>query len=93
MNIFQRGGSSSRSTPADPSQTLLPPGTPAPNFTLPDGERRLHSLEDYRGQPLILVFYPGDWSPVCSDQLALYNEARPIFAEYNAQLLGIVRVK
>jgi peroxiredoxin len=47
------------------------------------------SLSDYRGQMIILAFYPADWSPVCGDQMVLYNELLPVFQEYNAQLLGI----
>jgi peroxiredoxin len=46
-------------------------------------------LNDFQGQPLILAFYPADNSPVCSSQLALYNEALPLFEEHNAQLLGV----
>jgi peroxiredoxin len=44
---------------------------------------------DYLGSPIILAFYPADWSPICGDQLVLYNEILPLFEEYNAQLLGI----
>jgi peroxiredoxin len=47
------------------------------------------SLADFRGRPVILAFYPADWSPVCGDQMALYNEILPEFERYNAQLLGI----
>jgi peroxiredoxin len=47
------------------------------------------SLADFRGRPVILAFYPADWSPVCGDQMALYNEVLPEFERYNAQLLGI----
>ena len=47
------------------------------------------SLSGLRGRPVVLVFYPEDWSPVCSDQLALYQELRPEFARYDAQLVGI----
>ena len=47
------------------------------------------SLADFRGRPVILVFYPEDWSPVCSDQLALYQQLLPEFQRYNAELLGI----
>lgn len=47
------------------------------------------TLSDFRGRPVILVFYPADRSPVCSNQLALYNEALPIFAEHDAALLAI----
>jgi peroxiredoxin len=47
------------------------------------------SLADFRGRPVILAFYPADWSPVCGDQMALYNEVLSEFERYNAQLLGI----
>jgi peroxiredoxin len=69
----------------------LQPGTPAPDFTLPStqGENKRISLSDYRGQPVVLVFYPADWSPVCGDQIALYNEVLPEFDAYDAAVLGI----
>jgi peroxiredoxin len=47
------------------------------------------SLAELRGQPVILAFYPADWSPVCSDQMALYQEVLPEFQKFNAELLGI----
>jgi len=47
------------------------------------------SLSDFRGRPVILAFYPADWSPVCGDQMALYNEILPEFQRFNASLLGI----
>src|SRR4029077_2033408 len=47
------------------------------------------SLSDFRGKPLILAFYPADWSPVCSDQMALYNEILPEFRRLDASLLGV----
>jgi peroxiredoxin len=71
------------------SPSALEPGTPAPNFTLPSGPGESMSLRNLRGRPVILAFYPADWSPVCGDQVVLYNEILPIFEEYNAQLLGI----
>ena len=46
-------------------------------------------LTSFRGRPVVLVFYPADWSPVCGDQVALYNEMWREFEDYNAQLLGI----
>ena len=46
-------------------------------------------LSDFRGQPVILVFYPADWSPVCGDQMALYNEMLPEFQRFGAELLAI----
>jgi peroxiredoxin len=67
----------------------LPPGTPAPDFSLSDSTKKKISPQDFRGQPLILAFYPADWSPVCGDQMVLYNEVLPLFEEHNAQLLGI----
>jgi peroxiredoxin len=70
-------------------QSPLPPGVPAPNFTLRAEPGKSISLSDYAGQPVILVFYPADWSPVCGDQLVLYNEILPLFQSYNAQVLGI----
>ena len=67
----------------------LAPGTQAPDFRLVGTEDREISPSDYRGRPVILVFYPADWSPVCGDQLALYNEVLPLFNEYQAQVLAI----
>jgi peroxiredoxin len=69
--------------------SALVPGTPAPNLSLPATTGAEISLSDYRGQPVVLVFYPADWSPVCGDQLALYNEVLPLFQEHNAQVLAI----
>ena len=89
MNIFRRSRTASESASVVFDQDLLSPGTAAPAFALPDAGGQIHTLEMYRGRPVVLVFYPGDWSPVCTDQLALYNEALPIFDEYQAQLLGI----
>ena len=67
----------------------LPPGSEAPEFRLPSTPDQTVSLSEFRGQPLILAFYPEDWSPVCSDQLALYQELLPEFQKFNAELLGI----
>ena len=67
----------------------LAPGTRAPDFTLASAPDRTTSLNDFRGRPVILAFYPADWSPVCGDQMALYNEVLPEFERYGAQLLGI----
>jgi peroxiredoxin len=72
-----------------PREGPLQPGTPAPDFTLaraPDAKLRLSEL---RGHPVILVFYPADWSPVCGDEVALFNEVLPEFERHNAELLGI----
>jgi len=64
-------------------------GTAAPAFELATAPDRRVALSDFRGQPVVLVFYPADWSPVCTDQLALYNELLPLFEEHRAQVLGI----
>jgi peroxiredoxin len=76
-------------TSVDNRATPLPAGTKAPDFELPSQPDQTVSLADFRGQPVILAFYPGDWSPVCSDQLALYQAVLPEFQRFNAQLLGI----
>lgn len=68
---------------------ILPPGTKAPRFTLkvtPDQEL---TLDDLGGKPVVLAFYPADWSPVCGDQMALYNQVLPEFRKFGAELLGI----
>ena len=67
----------------------LPAGTNAPDFQLPSTPDQTVSLAEFRGQPIILAFYPEDWSPVCSDQMALYQEVLPEFRRFNAELLGI----
>jgi peroxiredoxin len=64
-------------------------GTPAPDFTLASTPDQTVSLRDYRGRPVILAFYPADWSPVCGDQMALYNEVLSEFERYGAKLFGI----
>jgi peroxiredoxin len=68
---------------------ILPAGTPAPDFTLHVTPDQTLSLKELRGRPVILAFYPADWSPVCGDQMALYNEVLPEFHRFNAELLGI----
>ncbi len=67
----------------------LPPGTEAPNFELRSTPDQTVSLAEIRGNPVILAFYPEDWSPVCSDQLALYQELLPEFQRFGAVLVGI----
>ena len=67
----------------------LQPGTEAPDWELnatPDQKVR---LGDFRGRALIMAFYPADWSPVCGDQMTLYNELLSEFQNLGAQLLGI----
>ncbi len=67
----------------------LPAGTVAPDFTLKSTPDELVSLHEFRGQPVALTFYPADWSPVCGDQMALYNEILPEFQNLGAELVGI----
>ncbi len=69
--------------------SILPAGTTAPDFTLRVTPDQNLSLSELKGKPVILAFYPADWSPVCGDQLALYNEVLPEFRKYNAELMGI----
>jgi len=69
--------------------SILPAGTPAPSFSLPATPDQSVSLDDFRGKPVIIAFYPADWSPVCGDQMALYNEILPEFHKHQATLLGI----
>jgi peroxiredoxin len=68
---------------------ILSPGTKAPDFSLKKSPDETLSLSDLRGRPAILVFYPADWSPVCGDELALFNEVVPEFQRYEAQVVGI----
>jgi peroxiredoxin len=64
-------------------------GERAPDFRLRSTPDQIVSLSDLRGRPVILAFYPADWSPVCGDQMSLYNEILPEFNKYDAVLLGI----
>jgi peroxiredoxin len=80
------GGSYSRVSA--PSK-ILPPGAEAPDFRLRVTPDQDLSLSELRGRPVIVAFYPADWSPVCGDQMALYNEVRPEFQKYGAEVIGI----
>ncbi len=71
------------------NRTVLQAGATAPDFKLRCTPDQWLSLSELRGQPVILAFYPADWSPVCGDQMSLYNEILPEFQEYGAALLGI----
>jgi peroxiredoxin len=81
----------SRAKPGESSNRIGPlqPGAPAPDFTLKSTPDQSVALRDFRGGPVILMFYPADWSPVCGDQVALYNELLPEFRRFNATLIGI----
>ena len=71
------------------STGALRPGMRAPEFELLSTPDQKVDLAHFRGRPVILAFYPADWSPVCGDQLALYNEILPEFNQYAAQVIGI----
>ena len=68
---------------------MIEPGSPAPEFTLPDQDGNRISLSDYWGSTVVLVFYPADFSRVCTDQLSVYQEVLPQLEEAGAQLVGI----
>ncbi len=67
----------------------LKEGTKAPDFSLKDTPDQKVALSDLLGQPVILAFYPADFSPVCGNEMTLFNEVLPEFQKYNAQFLGI----
>lgn len=67
----------------------LPVGSEAPDFALPDASGNTVRLRDFRGRPVVLVFYPLDWSPGCSQQLDLYQQELDEFSARGAQVLGI----
>ena len=65
-------------------------GDKAPDFTLPAVGGEKVSLSQYRGKKNVVIsFVPAAWTPVCSEQWPGYNIAKPIFDQYNAQLVGI----
>lgn len=68
---------------------ILPAGTMAPDFSLRATPDQALSLSELRGQPVVLVFYPADWSPVCGDELSLFNEALPLLKKSQTQVVGI----
>lgn len=67
----------------------LAAGMQAPDFTLVSAPNKSVTLSALRGRPAVLAFYPADFSSVCGDQMALYNEVLPSFEEHKAQLLGL----
>jgi peroxiredoxin len=69
--------------------SILTAGIVAPNFTLRVTPDQMLTLSDLRGKPVILAFYPADWSPVCGDQVTLYNELLSEFHKHSAEILGI----
>ena len=67
----------------------LPAGTKAPDFPLPVTPDQKLSLSEFGGRRVILAFYPADWSPVCGDQMTLYNHVLAEFRQRGAELVGI----
>jgi peroxiredoxin len=68
---------------------ILKAGVKAPNFTLKTTPDQTVSLRDFLGRPVVLAFYPADWSPVCSDQMGLYAQLMPEFKKFDAEVFGI----
>jgi peroxiredoxin len=68
---------------------MIAAGEPAPDFTLRDQDGEDVSLADYRGRRILLVFYPFDFSSVCSDQLSVYQEVKPDIEAKGVELVGI----
>jgi peroxiredoxin len=68
---------------------LLKPGEIAPDFSLSCTPFEKTSLSQLRGRPVVLLFYPADWSPVCSDELSAFNKYLPEFDRLGAKLLAI----
>ena len=68
---------------------MLPTGIHAPSFALPDQNGRTHTLEEYRGQKVVLYFYPKDNTPGCTKQACAFGELYPQFTEKGAMVLGV----
>jgi len=68
---------------------MLQVGTTAPEFKLHSTPDQKLKLSELKGKKVILAFFPADWSPVCGDQMALYNETLKYFKKHNAELIGI----
>lgn len=68
---------------------MLQNATKAPDFKLNSSTNTQISLSELLNKKVILVFYPADWSPVCGDELSIFNSSLTIFAKYNVHVLGI----
>ena len=68
---------------------MIGPGSAAPDFALPDQDGNIVKLDDLRGQISVLVFYPMDWSPVCTDQLNVYQEVLADLEREGVRLYGV----
>lgn len=78
-----------QSQPSPGRSGPLAPGDRAPEFSLHETPDQSVSLSDFRGRAVVLVFYPADWSPVCGDELTLFNELQPEFQRLGASVVGI----
>jgi peroxiredoxin len=88
--VQRRGASEATTSRGAGASRPLGAGAQAPGFRLHSTPDQVVSLDDFRGRPVVLAFYPADWSPVCGDELALFNEVLPEIERHNnAQLLGI----
>jgi peroxiredoxin len=68
---------------------MIAVGEQAPDFTLRDQDGEKVALADFRGRKVLLIFYPGDFSPVCGDQLSIYQEVKPEIEAKGVELVGI----
>ena len=80
---------SARPQVAGNGSNALSAGARAPDFALKSTPDQIVRLSEFRGRPVVLAFYPADWSPVCGDQMALYNEMLSEFTDLGAEILGI----
>jgi peroxiredoxin len=87
-NMNDTAKPNSSEVPGDGSRPLTA-GVAAPDFALKSSPDQLIRLSEFRGRPVVLAFYPADWSPVCGDQMALYGEMLSEFKERGAAILGI----
>jgi len=71
------------------SSSAIGPGSLAPDFLLKTTPDQAVSLKEFRNRPVVLAFYPADFSPVCGSEMALFNEVLPEFNRHNAQVLGV----
>jgi peroxiredoxin len=76
-------------TASHPTAAILGAGAKAPHFSLKSTPDQSVALRDFVGRPVVLAFYPADWSPVCSDQMGLYAQVMPEFKKFDAEILGI----
>ena len=89
MNTQAQQSSESQAPGPRYPTSALEPGTKAPEFELNTTPDQRVALSAFHGRPVVLVFYPADWSPVCGDQLALYNQLLSEFRNHDAQLIGV----